>query len=377
VNEDTLAVWLALNEEDRPEIDYWLLLSRLRGPAGALARAVLEFGGAREVFTASATELSRVLGLTPAVLRRLVVVEAKGDLAKERDSFVRAGASLVTVLDGAYPTRLRDLDDPPPCLFTVGDASLLAADSVAIVGSRSAPEAARLEAESLAARLAACGVCVVSGFAVGVDAAAHKGALRSGTTVAVLGCGIDINYPREHSALRSEVATRGLLLTELPIGTHPRTWTFPQRNRIIAAVSLATVVVGARRRSGALLTARSAQELGRPVGVLPGDARDPSHRGALDLLSAGAALIESADDVLKLIGRAGALGGTGPAGPPAPRNLSPDEDRVLRALLGDPELLETVAERAGMSTAAAAGALLMLEVKGLARRHVGGRFARA
>jgi len=377
VHEDTLAGWLALDEKDRPEIDFWLLLSRLRGPAGALARGVMEFGGAREVFTASATELSHVLGLTPAVLKRLVTVEAKGDLAKERESFVRAGATLVTILGDAYPAGLRDLDDPPPCLFAAGDVSLLGADSVAIVGSRSAPEAALLEAESLAARLAGCGVCVVSGFAVGVDAAAHRGALRSGTTIAVLGCGIDINYPREQSELRAEVAARGLLVTELPIGAHPRTWTFPQRNRIIAALSLATIVVGARRRSGALLTAQSAKVLNRPVGVLPGDARDPSHRGALDLLGAGAALIESAEDVLRLIGRPPSSAGAAPPGPPAPRDLSPDEDRVLRALRGDPELLETISERAGLSTAATAGALVMLEVKGVARRHAGGRFSRA
>jgi len=231
-----------------------------------------------------------------------------------------------------------------------------------------------MDAEDLAARIAAHGVSVVSGFAMGVDAAAHRGALREGHTVAVLGCGIDVLYPTAHATLRQEVAERGALLTEQPLGSQPRRWTFPSRNRLIAALGKGTVVVGARESSGALLTAQWAEELGRPVGAVPGDTRDERHRGAIALIEKGAHLIGSADDALRMVGLDPRQ--TKPATPARKPALSPTEQRVYGVLVGDPMPLDDVVTAAGMEMREVSTALMLLEVKGLARRLPGGRFSR-
>ncbi len=369
--------WLGLPEEERSETDCWLLLARLHGPSGLIADAVEHFGSAQGVLQASTRELTELLGVREQTLRRLVVLESRVDLAREREAFAASDAQLLTTLSPDYPPRLRDLPDRPPCLFVRGRVADLSRDSVAIVGSRNASDSALADAETLAARLAAVGLTVVSGFAIGVDAAAHAGALRNGSTIAALGCGIDVDYPRPHRGLRAQILERGALVSELPMGEQPRPYTFPRRNRLIAALSLATIAVGAGERSGALLTVEAARRLRRPVGAVPADTRDPRHRGVLSLLAAGAALVESADDVLALLGREGAAASPAPAARPRPPSLSPDEAAVLHALDHDPLSVDSVAERAGLTATQTATALLLLEVKGCARRHSGGRYALA
>ncbi len=374
--DETFAGWLGLSEEDRSELDYWLLLARLQGPPAQVCRAVERFGGAQGVFEASAQEMLELLGMRPSTIRRLVRVENRCDLAAERRAFAESGARLVTILDADYPPRLRDLPDKPPLLFVLGDASALARDSVAIVGSRRASETAAADAETLAARLALAGLSVVSGFAVGIDAAAHRGALKHGVTVAVLGCGVDVEYPKAHRHLRQQIVASGTLVSELPLGATPRAFTFPARNRIIAGLALATVVIGAAEKSGALLTADAARALGRPLGAVPADARDPRHKGGLRLLGCGAQLVSSAEDVLAMIGRRVEAAGAS-AAPPRPRpSLSPDESAVLAALGWQPEGPDAVADRSGLDASRVATALLLLEVKGLARRCDGGRYTR-
>jgi DNA processing protein len=366
---------LGLPTEARSDTDFWLLLARAQVAGGVMAAALERFGSARGVFSASARELCDAVGMRPASLRRLIRVEGGADLAIEREALARSGARLVTLFDPAYPDSLRDLPDPPPCLFTLGDVSLMGRESVAIVGSRGASESALRDAEVLAGRLAANGVPIVSGLAIGVDAAAHRGALRGGTTLAVLGCGIDVDYPRENSSLRREITERGLVVTELPLGAHAWRSTFPKRNRIIAALARVTVVVGARAKSGALLTIAAAQALGRAVAAVPSDTRDSRHRGSLALLKSGIALVESADDVLRLMNRA-ASRKPDPARKVAPPVLSATEERTLAALDPDPQPVDTVAERAHLDAPSVSAALLLLEVKGLARRHPGGAFSR-
>lgn len=373
----TFVTWLGLPEADRSETDCWLVLARLHGPSGLIADAAEHFGSAEGVLQASAREMTELLGIREATLRRLVGVETRIDLARERDAFARSGATLLTTLSPDYPPRLRDLPDRPACLFVRGRVAELVRDSVAIVGSRNASEAAVADAETLAARIAAVGYGVVSGFAVGVDAAAHAGALRHGSTVAALGCGIDVDYPKAHAALRERIALSGALLSELPMGEQPRPYTFPRRNRLIAALSLATVVVGAGERSGALLTVEAALRLERPVGAVPADTRDPRHRGVLSLLTRGVPLIESADDVLALLGREGTGTPRPQAARPKPPTLSPDEAAVLQALDLEPLSTDSIAERSGVGAVRASTALLLLEVKGCVRRHSGGRYSLA
>lgn len=372
---ERLRTWLGLPEEARDETDYWLVLARLSGPSGVLADAIERVGSARGLFESSTEELLGSLQIDERVLRRLVRLEAGCDIAREREAFARCGASLVTTLSPDYPDRLRDLPDRPISLFVQGDPALLSRDAVAMVGSRNASESALTDAEALAARLTAEGFVVVSGFAVGIDAASHNGALRNGSTVAVLGCGIDIDYPRANAGLRKRILERGAVATELPIGGEPRRYTFPRRNRLIAALSLATVVAGAGEKSGALLTVEAARKIGRPVGAVPADIRDPRHRGVLGLLQEGVRIVESADDVLAIVGKPGAGDRKHVAAPRTLPPLSPDEAAALRALDHEPLTSDDIAERAGLGAAQAATALLLLEVKGCVTRHGGGRYS--
>lgn len=214
----------------------------------------------------------------------------------------RCGHRVVGWTCPEYPSALLTLPDPPIALWVRGDVTALAAPAVALVGSRAARPAAVEVATGMAADLARCGVVVVSGLARGVDAAAHRGALTTGRTVAVLGTGVDLVYPDEHGALADEVARAGALVTEFVPGTPPRAHHFPLRNRVLSGLAQAVVVVEASDRSGSLITARLALEQGRDVMVVPGDVRSGANRGGHALLRDGAHLVESAADVLEELG---------------------------------------------------------------------------
>ncbi|MDR5708268.1 MAG: DNA-processing protein DprA [Armatimonadota bacterium] len=278
------------------------------------------------------------------------------------------GARLVALVDLEYPPLLRPLPDPPLALYIRG--SLPEAPHVAVVGTRR-PSADGMEVgRRLAADLAAAGVCVVSGLARGIDAAAHRGALEAGgLTVAVLGCGIDRIWPAEHGDLLEQVAEHGAVLSEYPPGTPPLRHHFPARNRILAALSRAVVVVEARERSGALLTAEFALDLGREVFAVPGCVLNPRSRGPHQLLREGAHLAESAEDVLSLLG----------IPPRAPRTAPPlrEAEAALVALLEEPCHLDELVRATGQHPAAVAALLVALEVRGIVRRLAGGRYVRA
>ncbi len=210
------------------------------------------------------------------------------------------GARLVARGEAAYPPRLAHIEDAPPLLAILGDVSLLTKKAVAVVGARNASANGRRFAERMAADLGAGGFLVVSGMARGIDAAAHEGALASGT-LAVLGGGVDVVYPRENADLYRRIVDRGVVVSEVAPGTQPRPRHFPRRNRIIAGVARGVVVVEAATRSGSLITARLALEQGREVFAVPGSAMDPRARGANHLIRQGATLTESADDVFEVL----------------------------------------------------------------------------
>lgn len=217
---------------------------------------------------------------------------------READQVAKLGGRML-FLDGPdYPLLLGLLGVAPPVLFTVGDVGALATKSVAIVGARNGSAAGQRMAENLASELALTGLVVVSGMARGIDTAAHEGALRTGRTVAVLGCGLDVAYPPENAQLQRTVAENGAVLSELPFGTPPSPHNFLRRNRIIAGLSLGVVVVEATPNSGSLSTARVAQEIDRELFAVPGSPLDPRCKGSNDLLRKGAHLVEEARDVL-------------------------------------------------------------------------------
>ncbi len=214
-----------------------------------------------------------------------------------------------------YPRLLAEISDPPTCIWSRGDRALLSATAVAVIGARAASHEGLIAASEIAFDLARAGIVVVSGLARGIDAAAHRGALDAGgKTIAVLGTGIDRVYPAENERLHDEIASSGLLLTEMPPGTPPLEWHFPRRNRIISGLSRAVVVVEARDKSGSLITARLAAEQGRDVMAVPGTIVGGRNRGANALLRDGAKLVESAVDILQELGLEGSLSRRSPQG---------------------------------------------------------------
>lgn len=293
----------------------------------------------------------------------------------------------IRIEDPEYPPLLREVPDAPPLLYAAGRA-LEPAPMVSVVGTRRASRYGLEAAAWLARGLAAAGLVVVSGMALGVDAAAHRGALDGGgSTVGVLGCGLDVCYPPANARLRAAILERGTLLSEHPAGVRPRPWHFPVRNRIIAGMALGTVIVEARETGGALITARLASDLGREVFAVPGPVNADGSRGAHALVRDGARLVTCAADVLEDLGFGDLVAPACPAVPaaeadaagtsPALSGLGPDELRLLAVLDAEPLLLDAIALRAAVPVSAAAAVLARLELKGVASRHAGGRFARA
>jgi DNA processing protein len=259
-----------------------------------------------------------------------------------------------------YPPLLAELHDPPARLYLRGGpAEILARPSVAIVGARSCSPYGAQVARELARELAGAGLVVVSGLARGVDGEAHRGALAAGgLTVAVLGCGIDRDYPRAHADLARRVSENGLVVSEYPPGIEPSPWRFPARNRLVAGLAGATVVVEARRRSGALITADFALELGREVFAVPGEITSGLSEGTNDLIRQGAIPLLAAADVFEAMGIE-----PKPPGPPA--SLSPEADAVWGVLQDGVLTLDEISRTTGVGAAEVAVALTELELAGL------------
>jgi DNA processing protein len=293
----------------------------------------------------------------------------------------RCAASGVTALcrcDARYPSQLDDLPDPPAVLYVRGDPArferAIASDRVAIVGARRATEYGLQQARGMGRGLAVAGLTVVSGMALGVDAAAHVGALDArGLTIAVLACGPEQVYPASKRRLHARIVASGAVVAELPPGTPVRRWCFPARNRIIAALAQATVVVEAGKRSGSLITAGQAADLGREVAALPGLVTAPLAAGTNALISDGAQLVRGAHDVLELLFGAAALTLL-PAGPDERVvGLEPDLHALLERVGGGCDTVATLAS-SGTDVDAVLAGLAQLELRGLVRRGLGGRY---
>jgi len=277
-----------------------------------------------------------------------------------------------------YPPLLAEAPGAPAALWVSG-RPLEPAPYVGVVGTRRASRYGLEVATWMGRDLATAGVVVVSGMAAGIDAAAHRGALATGSTVAVLGSGVDVCYPRSNAVLYAEIAERGSLVSEYPPGTAPAPWRFPARNRIIAGMALGVVIVEARRDGGAMITARLALEYGREVFAVAGPVHASGSEGPHALVRDGARLVTSAKDVLEDLGLASPQSAASWTQDPMPvlvASLSPDERRVLGVLQAEPQLLDRIARLAGMPASATTAVLSRLELAGLASRHPGARFAR-
>jgi DNA processing protein len=286
------------------------------------------------------------------------------------------GLSALPWNDPCFPAALLATSDAPPALWYRGTLDAFRRPAVAIVGSRSASAVALATAERLGADVAARGIAVVSGLARGVDSAAHRGALRTGCTVAVLGSGVDRIYPREHAKLADDIARSGLVLSEFPPGAAPLKFHFPMRNRLISGLSRAVVIVEASEQSGSLITAACALEQGREVMAVPGNVLSGRNRGAHALLRDGAKIVESADDIVEGLGWPAALADPQVAATTS-RAATTSGDRLLELMrVGEPYDLDALAASSGVDGVRLLPRLLDLELQGWIERLEGGRFMR-
>jgi DNA processing protein len=332
------------------------------------------------VLALSPAEAARIAQEAEDVVSPLLAPDLAGTDADLR-RLEAAGARLLFAGDAEYPELVREITDPPPFLFARG-APLPAAPSVALVGARRASRVALEAAAFLARGLAGAGVSVVSGFARGVDAAAHRAALEAGgPTVAVFGCGVDVCYPAEQRGLLETLLATGTAISEFPMGDEPEPWHFPVRNRLIAGLSRIVCVVEAAEKSGSLITARCAAGYGRDVAAVPGSILAPGAAGSNALLKDGAILVRTADDLLaelpdedrRRLNRAVAPRAAG-----ALPDLTPDATALLSALDPDePRDADALIPAAGLDAARFSAALLHLEIEGLATALPGALFVRS
>ena len=363
------------------ELAAWLRLSLARGLKPAVLRTLLDAFGLPEAllgqpFAAIAAASSE------ASARAVLAPPAPGfdeQLAAVLAWREGPGNQVLTLGDPAYPPTLLTMPDPPTLLYIKGKLELLHARSIAVVGSRSATPQGVEDAGRFARALSDAGLAVVSGLALGIDAAAHRGALAGpGSTVAVIGTGADMVYPSANHQLAHQIAAAGVIVSEWPLGTPARSAHFPQRNRLIAGLSSGVLIVEAAMRSGSLITARLANEMGRDVFAIPGSIHAPLSRGCHRMIKQGAKLVETPEDVLE------ELGVEIPAVAPSLRapsgiqtSLAPEARQLLDALGHSPATLEILATRTEMGEARLQATLLQLELAGHLSVLPGGRFVRA
>jgi DNA processing protein len=372
---------------DQAALEPLLTLALLEGIGPSrLATLVGHFGSAEGVLRASARELELLPAIGPQVARRIVRagrVETRA--AREAiHTLRRVGASVITPGLVGYPEAFRFLHDPPYLLFTTGDLTLLDDPAIAVVGTRNPTEYGRATTRELSGALANAGYCVVSGMARGIDSVAHAAALREGgATIGVLGNGIEHIYPPENRALFAAVRERGLLITEFLPGETPKAGNFPRRNRLIVALGQAVLVVEMGLKSGAQHTVTYALEQGREVLAVPGPIGSPGSEGTNQLIKEGARLVTGVQDILE------ELEGVGSRRPVPQRSrapaelqqpdlplLSPRESSAFEALSGQPSHVDELCARTSLAPGAMLGALLELELRGLAQALPGKLFKR-
>jgi len=352
----------------------WLSLSLTRGLGGESARRLLkEFGSPDAVFAASISSLKSVV--KSDVAAEISAGIAEDAIASTLAWLEDANNHIFTLADDDYPQALLNIPDPPLLLYVKGRPDLLNHSALAVVGSRNATPQGIGNAEAFAKTLSDAGLCIISGMAHGIDAAAHRGALRGqGSSIAIVGTGLDKVYPAANRELAHALAQQGALISEFPLGTPPLAANFPRRNRLISGMSAGCLVVEAGLQSGSLITARLALEQGREVFAIPGSIHAPQSKGCHALLKQGAKLVETAQDILE------ELGGLLPTPARNPATKCADMQDPSFALLDhigfDPVDVDTLRARCGLTVAELSAMLLTLELEGLISTLPGGLYQR-
>jgi DNA processing protein len=364
----------ALNPAERLD---WLRLLRTENVGPVTFYQLLQRFGSAAVALEALPSIARKGGRSAGIS-----ICSRSDAQRELAALDKAGGRLVAWGEPDYPPALAAVDDAPPLLSVVGDGRLLQRRAIAVVGARNASANGRRFARDIAADLGRSGFLVVSGLARGIDAAAHQGALESGTAAVVAG-GVDVVYPEENRQLHEAIAEHGVIVAELPVGTEPQARHFPRRNRIISGISLGVLVVEAALKSGSLITARFALEQGREVFAVPGSPLDPRARGANDLIRGGATLVEGVEDVVSALGGQltdpRRLAFTRPVSTPLTDGTNSENQtdaaraKVLEGLGPSPVLVDELVRQCQLSPGIVATILLELELAGRLERQPGNR----
>ena len=358
----------------------WLCLKNVPGIGNHLFKRLIErFGSPQRVFRTTPSELLGVEGISKHLAAAILNYKAPRQIEKELDQVQQKGYALITLADSSYPSLLKEIPDPPPLLYVCGDLSV-ANRNIAVVGSRNATAYGISVTQRLCADLATFDIGIVSGMALGIDTAAHQGALAAGgKTVAVLGSGFNRIYPTENRDLFKRISETGAVISEFTLDTAPEAHNFPIRNRIISGMSMGTIVVEASRKSGSLITARLAVEQNREVFAVPGSIQSFKSAGSHTLIKQGAKLVENAQDVLEeLTGfmqevpkpvESGTVDSTEKAA------LSPEEAAVYETLSPYPEHIDAIVRKTNIEAGKLLSCLLQLELKGMVQQLPGMLFA--
>jgi DNA processing protein len=367
---------------DEEDVLAWMVLSRApRLDVPVLARAFQELDGTRAADLLRDARAALQRSELPAAVRSFLI-DAEAT-ARERAWAKDAHHHVIAFLDDRYPRQLRGLSGAPPALYVAGDPQVLNDPQLSIVGSRNPTAAGRHTAFEFAGSLAVCGLCITSGLAEGIDSAAHRGAIAAGgATIAVLGSGVDVAYPLCNRRLGTEIEQHGAVVSEFPLGTPPRRGNFPRRNRLIAALSLGTLVVEAALRSGSLITARLAGDNNRELFAIPGSINNPLSRGCHELIRNGAKLTETVADILTELNFSGfgLASDAADSGAMNPAEFTPGMDKghkiLLDALGFDPADLDSLVVRTGLRPQTVSSMMLILELEGHVQAAPGGRYSR-
>jgi len=357
----------------RDETLAWLRLTLVPGVSPAQQQRLMRaLGTPEQVLASPHARITEIAGADAQA--RLAAGPDAAQLAKALAWLEAGDHHLVTLADASYPRAWLEIPDPPTALYAIGDITLLNAPAIAIVGSRNAtPQGAR-DAEAFAFELSKAGLAIVSGMALGIDAAAHRGGLAGGaSTIAIVGTGADRVYPPGNRELAHRIAERGCMASEFPLGTPPASGNFPQRNRLISGLARGVLVVEAADQSGSLITARMAGEQGRDVFAIPGSIHSPLAKGCHKLIRQGAKLVESAQDVLEELGMG--TGAPRAGGPPA-RGDAPGQSRLLAAMGHGPVTMDEMALATGAPVSDIAVQFSQLALEGRVETLAGGRFQR-
>lgn len=355
----------------------WLTLALIPGLGPATIKKLVErFGSVREILTANRKSLEECSFLRKDSLAGLCDPKTTSGAAdRELRLADKAGITLLCWDDPLFPPLLKEISDPPSILYVLGSPQLLSSPGIAMVGARAASSYGLQVAERLAGEMARQDMVITSGFAMGIDTAAHRGALAAGgKTIAVMGCGLDIIYPGQNKKLHAQIAGQGAIVSEYPLGTLPEGFRFPARNRIISGLSLGVVVVEAAHRSGTLITAHQALEQGRDVFAIPGRIDSPKSEGCHRLIQEGAKLVHTAADILEELSLSTPISSLEEKvqAPPLP----PEEEKVFSFLEVYPKNIEEIIQAAKLPAHRISEILLRLELMGLVASLPGKQYQR-